>query len=30
MSVVAVIVFLLNHLSPGDPAALIAADFASR
>jgi peptide/nickel transport system permease protein len=29
MAVVAVIVFLLIHLSPGDPAALIAGDFAS-
>ncbi len=29
MLVVAIIVFLLIHLSPGDPAALIAGDFAS-
>jgi peptide/nickel transport system permease protein len=29
MAVVAVIVFLLIHLSPGDPAALIAGEFAS-
>ena len=29
MAVVAVIVFLLIHLSPGDPAALIAGDLAS-
>jgi len=29
MGVVAVIVFLLIHLSPGDPAALIAGDLAS-
>ncbi|MGV2861868.1 ABC transporter permease [Achromobacter sp. ESBL13] len=29
MAVVAVIVFLLIHLSPGDPAALIAGDFAT-
>ena len=29
MAVVAVIVFLLTHLSPGDPAALIAGDLAS-
>jgi peptide/nickel transport system permease protein len=29
MAVVAVVVFLLIHLSPGDPAALIAGDLAS-
>src|SRR3954449_5766157 len=29
MAVVAVVVFLLTHLSPGDPAALIAGDLAS-
>lgn len=29
MAVVAVVVFLLIHLSPGDPAALIAGDFAT-
>ena len=29
MGVVAVIVFLLLHLAPGDPAALIAGDFAT-
>ena len=29
MGVVAVVVFLLIHLSPGDPAALIAGDFAT-
>ena len=29
MAVVAVIVFLLIHLSPGDPAALIAGDLAT-
>ena len=29
MGVVAVVVFLLIHLSPGDPAALIAGDLAS-
>ncbi len=29
MAVVAVVVFLLIHLSPGDPAALIAGDLAT-
>ncbi|RYF44404.1 MAG: ABC transporter permease, partial [Comamonadaceae bacterium] len=29
MGVVAVVVFMLIHLSPGDPAALIAGDLAS-
>src|SRR5690606_36088910 len=29
MAVVAIVVFLLIHLSPGDPAALIAGDFAT-
>jgi peptide/nickel transport system permease protein len=29
MTVVAVVVFLLIHLSPGDPAALIAGDLAT-
>lgn len=29
MAVVAIIVFLLGHLAPGDPAALLAGDFAS-